>query len=82
MTNRGFHRTEMLQHTALTNRASAEPTCPKCDGATRTKAIGGELHRICRAECGWGGEYLAVQTEAARAALIERGEEHLIGGRA
>lgn len=71
----------MLHHTIITNRATAEATCPDCDGATRTKAIDGQLHRICRAACGWQGEALVAQTEAARAALVARGEGHLIGGR-
>lgn len=84
MTNRGFTRAEMLHHTILTNRAASAPThtCPECDGATRTALRGTELHRICRAACGWTGEYLAAETETARTALIERGEGHLIGGRA
>lgn len=79
MKNRGFTTAEMLHHTIITNRATADATCPQCDGATRTKAIDGKLHRICRASCGWSGELLAAETEAATAALVARGEGHLIG---
>ncbi len=70
----------LQQEVIFTNRATAEPTCPVCDGSTRVKPIGHELRRICRAGCGWTGDVLVAETETAAAALIERGQGHLIGG--
>lgn len=72
MTNRGFTRNEMLQHTLLTNRAAAQPTatCPDCHGATRTANRDGRLMRVCcDRSCSWGGEHMVEAEAAARAAM-------------
>lgn len=76
MTNRGFTKAEMLQHTIITNRAATQPTatCPDCHGTTRTANRDGRLMRVCSdRSCAWGGEHMAAEEAAARAAMAQKG---------